>query len=184
MVGFPLRSATFTTRRMAERWGATIETEMVEGRHFRGTEAKRHTLNDAIDRYVKYHLPELKNGKMHRSVLPYWREQLGRMRLSEITSALLVEQRDKLKESTFVRARPGSKASTLKSDEKPQAFQRKPNTVNNYLRPLSRIFSLAKKEWHWTTVNPMQDVSLLKTSNERTRYLTEDERTRLLVETA
>jgi integrase len=175
--GFPSRTATFPNRRLAERWAAKIEVEMAEGRHFRDIEARHRTLADAIDRYTEHHLPQLRNGRMNREVLPYWRMQLGHLKLCDITPALLVEHRDKLFAEPFVRAKSPE-------GEAPRLFRRKPNTVNNYLRPLSRVFTLAKKEWHWITVNPMEGVSKLPTDNERIRYLTEDERTSLLAETA
>jgi hypothetical protein len=35
MTGFPARTGSFPTRRLAERWAITIEAEMIEGRHFR-----------------------------------------------------------------------------------------------------------------------------------------------------
>jgi hypothetical protein len=52
MAGFPARTATFPTRRQAERWAKTIEAEMIEGKHFRSVEARRRTLAEAIDRYL------------------------------------------------------------------------------------------------------------------------------------
>jgi hypothetical protein len=35
MAGFPARTASFPTKRLAERWSKTIEAQMIEGRHFR-----------------------------------------------------------------------------------------------------------------------------------------------------
>ena len=49
--GYPTRSETFSTRRKAERWAITVEPDMIEGRHSRNVEARRRTLEDAIDRY-------------------------------------------------------------------------------------------------------------------------------------
>ncbi len=127
MAGFPSRTASFPTRRMAERWGKTTEAEMIEGRHFRSVEARRRTLGEAINRYLEHEMPKLRNGSMHRTALPWWREKLGHLKLCNITPALIVEHRDKLAAGSYVRARPGAKGSTLKADEKPRAFRRKPN---------------------------------------------------------
>ncbi len=55
---------------MAERWAKTIEADMIEGRHFRGVEARRRTLAEAIDRYLAEELPKKRNGSTHRSNLP------------------------------------------------------------------------------------------------------------------
>jgi hypothetical protein len=45
--GYPSRSASFRTRRDAERWAKTIEAQMIEGRHFRIAEARRRSLGAA-----------------------------------------------------------------------------------------------------------------------------------------
>jgi integrase len=120
---------------------------------------------------------------MHRAVLPYWRAKLGHLKLSELTPELIVEHRDRLAAEPFTKARPGAPHTQLKAGEKPKTYRRAPNTVNNYLRPLSKILRLAKREWRWLKVNPMEDVSLLATGKGRVRFLTEDERGRLLAET-
>ena len=184
MSGFPARTASFPTRRQAERWAKTIEADMIEGKHFRNVEARRRTLAEAIDRYLEHEVPKLVDGRMHRQNLPWWREQIGRLKLAEITAALLTEQRDKLAAQTYTRAKPKSKRTTLKEGEAPRQFKRAPNTVNNYLRPLSSVFTAARREWHWVSHNPMEGVSLLPTGRGSVRFLSEEERERLLKETA
>ncbi len=184
MAGFPARTASFPTKRQAERWAKTIEAEMIEGRHFRSVEARRRTLAEAIDRYLDHEAPKLRDGRMHRSTLPWWREKLGRFKLCEITPALIAEYRNKLAAETYRRARPGAKRSSLNAGEQAREFKRKPNTVNNYLVSLGRIFSVARREWHWITHNPMEGVAKLSAGPGRVRYLSEDERQRLLTETA
>ena len=182
MAGYPARTASFPTERLAERWAKTVEAEMIEGKHFRSVEARRRTLGEAIDRYLEHEVPKLRDGSMHRVNLPWWRKKLGHLKLSDITPALLVEHRDKIAAETYTRAKPESKRSTVKGAAR--RFKRKPNTVNNYLRPLSKVFTVARKEWHWITNNPMDGVSKLKTDNAIVRFLSEDERERLLAETA
>ncbi|MGH7880185.1 MAG: site-specific integrase, partial [Candidatus Binataceae bacterium] len=130
MTGYPARTASFPTRRLAERWAIKTEADMIEGRHFRGIEARRRTLAEAIDRYVQHEVPKLRDGRMHRYTLPWWREKIGRLKLSDITPALLVEYRDKLGAETFVRATPGSKRSIVKGE--PRRFRRSGATVNRY----------------------------------------------------
>ena len=184
MAGFPARTASFPTKRQAERWAKTIEAEMIEGRHFRSVEARRRTLAEAIDRYLDHEAPKLRDGRMHRSTLPWWREKLGRFKLCEITPALIAEYRNKLAAETYRRARPGAKHSSLNAGEQAREFKRKPNTVNNYLVSIGRVFSVARLEWHWITHNPMEGVAKLSAGPGRVRYLSEDERQRLLTETA
>jgi integrase len=183
MTGFPARTASFSTKRQAKRWAKTVEAEMIEGRHFRSAEGRRRTLAEAIDRYLEREAPKLRDGRMHKSTLPWWREKLGRFKLWEITPALIAEYRDKLAAETYQRARPGAKRSSLKAGEQAREFKRKPNTVNNYLVPLGRVFSVARREWHWIAHNPMESVAKLAAGPGRVRYLSEDERQRLLAET-
>ena len=55
--GFPTRTATFTTRAKAVKWAATVDAEMIEGRHFRDAAARRRTVGEAIDRYMEEEVP-------------------------------------------------------------------------------------------------------------------------------
>ena len=183
MAGYPARTASFSSKRQAARWAKTVEAEMIEGRHFRSAEARRRTLAEAIDRYLEHEAPKLRDGRMQRSTLPWWREKLGRFKLCDITPALIAQYRDQLAAETYRRAHPGAKRSSLKAGEQAREFKRKPNTINNYLVSLGRIFSVARREWHWVTHNPMEGVAKLPAGPGRVRYLSEDERQRLLAET-
>ena len=55
--GAPPLSATFTKLSDARKWVQVTEAAIFEGRHFKTTEAKRHTLADLIDRYLTDILP-------------------------------------------------------------------------------------------------------------------------------
>jgi integrase len=184
MSGFPTRTASFPTLRLAERWATKIEADMIEGRHFRGVEARRRTLGEAIDRYLAEELPKKRNGSTHRSNLPWWKERLGHLKLADVTPAILVEQRGKLARETFIRANPKSARTTLKEGEEPRRFTRSPGTVNRYLAVLSHLYSVARREWHWVSHNPFDGVGKLRESRGRVRFLSEEERTALLRETA
>jgi integrase len=181
MTGFPERSATFTTKRQAERWAKTIEAEMIEGRHFRSAEARRRNLGDAIDRYIRDELPK-KADQTPKGQLLWWKARIGQVKLADITPALIVEYRDKLASSTYQRAKPEAKDTRLKKGEQPRRYPRKPATVNRYLANLSHVFTIARKEWHWASHNPVEDVSRFK-EDERVRWLSEAERRALLAET-
>lgn len=183
MSGFPTRTASFPTKRAAERWGKTIEAEMIEGRHFRSSESRRRSLANAIDRYFEEELPKKRHDNMHRTCLNWWRKKIGDLRLADITPAILVEYRNKLARETYSRAMPEARRTLLKAGEEPQKFTRSNASVNRYLACLSHVFTVARKEWHWTTFNPFDGVSKLRESKGRVRYLTEEERARLLSET-
>lgn len=182
--GFPSRTASFPTRRQAERWAKTIEADMIEGRHFRHVESRRRTLSEAIDRYLAEELPKKRSQQMHRASLTWWREKLGTLKLSEISPAIITEYRGKLQKEPFARANPSAKRTSLKKGQDAQTFTRSGATVNRYLSCLSHLFTTARKEWHWLSHNPLDGVSKMRESNGRMRYLSDAERTRLLAETA
>lgn len=184
MAGFPSRTASFPTRRQAERWAKTVEAEMIEGRHFRSAEARRRTLADAIDRYTKEELPKKRADTMHRYCLPWWRKELGHLKLANVTPATIVEARSRLASEPYTRARPAAKHTVLKRGEKPAEFKRSNSTVNRYLEVLSHVFTVARRGWHWISHNPMEEVSKLHEGSGRIRYLSDDERAALLKETA
>lgn len=182
--GFPARTASFPTRRLAARWAKTIEADMIEGRHFRHVEARRRTLAEAIDRYVEEELPKKRSPGAPRKALAWWRESLGTLKLAEVTPAILTEYRSKLHKERFARANPKAKRTSLKRGEVARTFARSGSTTNRYLRCLGHLFTVARKEWGWLSHNPMDGVSKLREGKGRVRYLSDDERQRLLRETA
>ena len=184
VAGFPARTASFTTRRAAERCATTIEAEMIEGKHFRSVEARRRTLAEAIDRYLA-EVAAAASATPGRGTarLLWWKEQLGHLKLAEITPAILVEYRGKLSREPFTRAKPDSKRSIIEG-ETPH-YTRTGSTVNRYPRlPIARAHGRAASEWHWVSHNPFDGVSKLSEGHGRVRFLSEDERKRLLKETA
>lgn len=181
--GFPARTASFPTRRLAERWAKTVEAEMIEGRHFRTTESRRRSVAAAIDRYTEEELPKKRDGGMHRACLPWWREKIGDLKLADVTPAVLVECRAKLARETYARADPKAKRTSLSKGEQATKYTRSNSTVNRYLACLSHVFTVARKEWHWVGHNPFDGVSKLRENKGRIRYLNDDERVRLTAET-
>ena len=56
--GHPTETATFERKTDAKKWAAATETAIREGRYFPHAEAKRHTVSDLVDRYVREILVE------------------------------------------------------------------------------------------------------------------------------
>ncbi len=52
--GYPTQNATFARLTDARKWAQQTETAIREGRHFKTSEAKKHTLKETIYRYLKY----------------------------------------------------------------------------------------------------------------------------------
>jgi len=155
--GFPQQNATFNRKTDAKRWIQQTEAAIREGRHFKTTEAKKRTLAELIDRYIRDVLPtKPKSMNAQGRQLKWWRDELGYRSLAEITPPLLSETRDKLHEG------------------------RQPATVVRYMAALSHAFTVACNEWEWLNDNPMRKVRKPKEPRGRVRFLDEDERKRLL----
>ena len=162
--GFPSQSATFERKTDAKKWAKQTEASIREGRYFKTAEAKKHTVSDLIDRYLRE--IEKKNYKRFvdvKKLLNWWRGELGPYLLSDLTRALIIERRDKLLSS---RARG--------------IGQRSPATVNRYMLALGHALTIAANEWEWIHENPMRKISNLPEPRGRIRCLSDEERERLL----
>lgn len=170
--GHPLQAATFHSLTKARQWAAATESAIREGRHFKTSEAKRHTLADLIDRYKVDVLPRKRNAVRQGQQLDWWREQIGAYALADCTPALIGEYRDKLANTPI---EPRGKAR-----KNPPAKLRSGASVNRYLAALSHCFTIAVKEYGWVEDNPCFKVTRKKESAGRDRFLSDDERARLL----
>lgn len=178
--GFPRRTATFSTRRAAERWARTVEGEMADGRHFRDAEARNRTVAEAIDKYIKEEVDKLSSAGKRKQQLLWWRERIGTRKLAEVSSALISQHKQELATGTYTRAKPKSKRSLYREGGPPApVYKRSGAIVDRYLAALSRVFTVAKREWQWTHSNPLESVAKFGGSR-RIRYLVGDEHERLL----
>ncbi|MFN0317128.1 MAG: tyrosine-type recombinase/integrase, partial [Burkholderiales bacterium] len=183
--GIADQSATFERVTDAKKWVQATESAIREGRHFKTNEAKRHTLAELVDRYLRDVMPSKpKSVKDQSRQLLWWKAILGHHTLADITPALLAETRDKLagglqKDGSMVQQVRNPK--TRKSVPKP-AEPRNPATVIRYLAALSHAFTIAVKEWGWIENNPMRKVTKPKQPGGRVRFLSDDERAALLSE--
>jgi len=162
--GYPTTSATFERKTDAKLWAQQTESAMRDGRHFKTAEAKKHTLADLIDRYIENVIPtKPKSGTAYTAQLLWWKQQIGYCLLSDLTPALIAEQRDKLlKGITF--------KGTIRS----------PATVVRYLAALSHALTTATKEWGWIDDSPMRKITKPKEARGRVRFLDDNEREALL----
>ena len=165
--GYPSQSATFARITDAKKWAQDTESAIRDGRHFKSSQAKRHTLEELIDRYTHEVLPNKTRNKqmvqVQQQQLEWWKSQIGSYLLSDITAALIAEYRDKLANAE------------IRKDKK-----RSPATIVRYMAALSHAFTIAVKEWMWLDDSPMRKVSKPKEPRGRVRYLTDDERKCLL----
>ncbi|MBX3708210.1 MAG: site-specific integrase [Gammaproteobacteria bacterium] len=162
--GFPEQNASFERLTDAKRWVQQTESAIREGRHFKTTEAKRRTLGEMIDRYIKDILPSKPKNQKNRSLhLNWWKSELGKYTLADITPPIICEHRDKLAKVTTTRG-------TLRS----------PSTVVRYMAALSHAFTVAVNEWQWLDNSPMRKVTKPQEPRGRVRFLSDEERIRLL----
>ena len=162
--GYPVQSASFERLTDAKKWAQATESAIREGRHFKTAEAKRRTLAELIDRYIKDVLPGLPKSRAALSAqLTWWKSEIGSYALADVTPAMIADCRDKLATGVTVRH-----------------TQRSPATVVRYLSALSAAFAHAVKEWRWLDDNPLRMVTKPKEPRGRVRFLSADERARLL----
>lgn len=95
--GYPITTATFERKTDAKLWAQQTEAAMREDRYFKTSEAKKYTLGELIDRYIENVIPtKPRNAPACTAQLKWWKEQIGHCLLSDLTPALIVEQREKL----------------------------------------------------------------------------------------
>lgn len=167
--GFPPESATFDRLTDAKAWAAKIESDMKAGRHFGAS--KRHTFADLADEYQ----PHAKDKKY----LAYWRGIFGADLLASITPARIGKERDKLLAGDSRRFAAPATGDPEADATRPKA-KRSGATVNRYLASLSVTLAYAVKELQWLEKNPLASVKKPKESAGRVRFLSDDERARLL----
>lgn len=147
-------SATFASLTDARDWATKIESG-IQRKYATGNAM---TLGELLQRYRQEILPRKKartqvNQAQH---LTWWTQVLGLRPLAEVTPDRLATCRDEL------------------------AKTRSAGTVNQYLRTLSHVFSVADREWGLLEVNPLSRVQALQEPRGRVRFLDDDERPRLL----
>ena len=156
--GQPVQSATFASLTKAKQWATQTEAAIREGRYFQTVEAKRHTLAEAIERYERDSLPSLKSAAHRRQHYAWWKDRLGTFTLADLTPAAI---NDALQALAVER-------------------QLGPQSVAHYRQALSSVLTQAANTWQWVEQSPMHRVPKPTLPRGRVRYLSDDERERLL----
>jgi len=156
MKGHPPENASFDRLTDAKRWAAETEAAIRQGKHF-GI-ARRRTFTELADKYQAAIADHLKSADARVSHLAYWRDEFDGYTLEDVTSPLIADKYAKLHKDG----------------------ERTPATANRYLATLSACFTYAVKDLGWIERNPCARVKKVKESAGRVRYLTDDERTRLI----
>jgi len=136
-----------------------IEGEIIAGKHF-PTSKPKHTLSELLDRYIQEIMPRktLETQRSHKAVVSFWQEKLGHKLLTDIMKADIIPLRNEIQQTSA------------------------PATVQKYLTILSHALNIAMKEYGWIDRNIVTTVSRPPLPPGRIRYLSDDERSRLLQE--
>lgn len=163
--GRPAQIRSFTRLTDAKRWAQRTEVELRAGRHLPSSESVRHTLAELIARYERDVLPDHRPNerRVRGAQLRWWADRLGPYSLAEVTPSRIAEARD-----------------GLRRGEGPTGQEVSLATCNRYLAALSHVFTMAVKEFGWSSENPVSKVRRLREPRGRVRFLDEDERERLL----
>jgi integrase len=157
-MGSRAQSATFSSMREARHWATATEAAWADARAGALPWTLQLTVGDLLRRYGREVVPQKPpaTAQNYAIYLAWWQEQLGAVRLRALGPAQLTACRDRL------------------------AATRQAATVNRYLAMLSHACTLASAEWQWLERNPLQGVRRLPEPRGRVRYLSDEERTRLL----
>lgn len=162
--GHPPQRESFRTRSQAKQWIQDTESSIRDGRHFKTTESKRHTVGELIDRFIVQWLPNYPKSQIKQTaLLSWWKDRLGHLLLADLTPSVIAEARDALLHEKTVRKKI-----------------RSPSTVNRYLAAFSKALSIAVKEWGWIEDTPMRKVTKPGEAPGRERFLSLEEKERLL----
>src|SRR5215468_6763474 len=96
--------------------------------------------------------------KTHRAALHFWRDRLGHKTLEDITREDIIQGRDELSKT------------------------RKPATVHKYMSIITHSLNIAVKEYGWLHQSVASTVSRPPLPPIKVRFLSDDERNRLLEE--
>ncbi len=162
--GHPVLIQSFASKTLAMKWKRDTESAVEQGKYAYDKPGSKNTLAELIDRYIERVLPSKpKNARNVRQHLLWWKQELGHCLLSDIKPSLIAQKRDELLSGLTCKGK-----------------LRSATTVVRYLASLSHAFTIAVKDWEWMQENPVLKISKPKISNERTRFLSDEERMRLV----
>ncbi len=171
--GRPAESETFDRRADAKEWANKREYELKQEICMGLSHAAKKTIGMMIDRYMELELPKKRSNQDATKVaLLWWRDQIGERTLAELTPSLLSECRDRLLNEPYTPCKYGP------ADWK--GSKKGPATVVRYMTSMSHVLTIACNEWQWIAVNIMTKVKRPTLPRGRVRFLSDEERGRLL----
>lgn len=149
---------SFGSRAKAERWAKEVERAIERGDWVPITEPDDIRLDQLLDHF----LASEERSSDTRRQLEWWRSKIGSESVAAISKRRILRHREILAREEV---RPGR--------------QRSPATVNRYLSALSALYTWALKKG-WIDHHPLRGISPMSEGEGRVRYLSDDDRERLL----
>lgn len=165
--GYPTQTATFKRLTDAKKWIQDTESAIREGRHFKTSEAKKHTLAQAIDKYLADIAPtKFKPAELEKrnQILTRWKAEIGYCLLSELSPKHFVACRDAFAKNG------GRNGSALG-----------PASIRRHFVSISHVLKICQLEWHWIEQSPLKDgiIEMPELPRGIVRFLDNEELTRL-----
>ena len=157
---------TFKRKTDAQRWINEQENQIAKG-ELVTLEVDRHTVTTLIDRFLDEKVARMGRSSRlnYTTQLRWWKQTIGHLTLRRLTRASIIEARTNLLNEILP---PGSRTS-----------KRTPSTGNRYVASLSSCCSFGV-ELGLLPSNPCLGVKNLSEPRGRTRFLSDEERERLL----
>jgi len=162
-------SKTFPLKKQAVEFARTVEGDNKLSSALGNPVTKALTLDILVEEYLEQYSG--KDGGIY-SRLDWWSTQYGKLPLNKISVATIRGALKLLSEGKVIR---GDGVGKTKEVDRTRSGA----TINRYKAGLSSVFEYGK-ELYGLTDNPCRDIRSKPESKGRTRFLTDDERTRLL----
>ena len=154
----PEITATFKELKEAERFIFEKEIWLTKDPLNYSKLGRKYLLKDLIKKFTAERLLILKASEEYRRILFWWSEQIGEIDIKDISQSTIDHLRNYLQRNRRI-----SKSR-----------------VNRYTAVLSSLFTTAVREWQLMEGNPCSKIKKFKEPEGRTRYLSNEERRRLL----
>jgi integrase len=154
------RSTGTEDKKLAENILAKVKTQIIEGTWFDIDEARQHTFDELMEKYLDEH------SRVNKTQRCYMNDKIYVRHLKKMLSGLTLDRVTPQLISQY-------KSMRLSNGKSPQ-------TVKHEMNCLTHAFNLAVREWDWINYNPCLKVQKPKVNNKIMRWLTDDEEKRLL----
>ncbi len=168
-----VQTASFRRKTDATKWAGKVENALRDGQHLPDRQERQRTLAVAIARYREVILPQYSavERKKRDAKLGWWERQLGSRNLRELSTGDISLALERLAAGGLSAERAGRTGGSFRLPG--------PATQRDYLGTIRHVLSVAR-EWEWVADNPTARVRKPREPRGRLRFLSAEERDRLL----